>query len=217
MNAAKKALLLVGSPKGLAKSTASRRAALLLDALQDRGFAGEKLHILAAVRSEEGRASLLSAAERADVVILATPLHVDSLPAPVIRAMEFLSEHRLSEGKPKRFLAMLNCGFPEASQNETALAICRRFAAAMGWEWAGGIAIGGTGISTASLQKAVALAAEALSRGDPVPEEAVALAAKPAMRTWLYILGGNLMWRWEARRNGVKVSLRARPYAHPKG
>lgn len=128
MTAAKTALLLVGSPNGLARSTASRRAALLLDALQDR-----------------------------------------------------------------------------------------RFAAAMGWEWAGGIAMGGTGISTASLQKVVALAAEALARGDPVPEEAMALAAKPAMWAWLCILGGNLMWHREARRNGVTVSLRARPYNPKKG
>ncbi len=213
MNEAKTAVLLVGSPKGLARSTGSRRAAVLLDALQDRGWAQEKVHLLSALRSEEGRAGLLKVVASTDLVILATPLYVDSLPAPVVGALEHLHGHHRSMGEPKQFVAFLNCGFPEASHNATALQICRLFTEAMGWMWAGGLSMGGTGMTGEILQQVMTQVAEALARGDPVPTGAAALVSKPRMKTWLYILGGNVMWRRLARRQGSQRNLSARPYA----
>jgi len=106
MNEATTAVLLVGSPKGLARSAGSRRGSVLLDALQDRGWAQEKVHFLSALRSEEGRAGLLKVVASTDLVILATPLYVDSLPAPVVEALEHLHGHRRSLGEPKRFVTL---------------------------------------------------------------------------------------------------------------
>ena len=213
MNEPKTAILLVGSPKGLARSTGSRRGAVLLDALQDRGWSQEKVHLFSNLRSEEGRAHLAEKVAGADLVILAAPLYVDSLPSPVIEALELLHAERAALGKPKRFVAFLNCGFPEASHNATATDICRLFAEAMGWTWAGSLSMGGTGTTGTLLQRVMTGAAEALAGGGPVPEGSVTLAAQPRMKTWLYILGGNIMWRRLARRQKAQRSLSARPYA----
>ena len=45
-----------------------------------------------------------------------------------------------------------------------------------------------------------------------VPQAAVDLMAKPMMPTWLYLIGGNLGWHLEARKNKVRKKLRERPY-----
>lgn len=204
MSGPKTAVLLVGSPKGLARSMGSRRGSVLLDALQDRGLATAKVHIHAALRSEKGRTDLLKKVAGADLVVLVAPLYVDSLPAPVVEALELLHAERAALGAGKRFVAFLNCGFPEASHNETALRICRLFAEATGWTWAGGLSTGGTGLTGEVLQRVMSQAAEALARGDSVPDGAVSLAAKPRMKTWLYVLGGNLMWRRLAKRHNAR-------------
>ncbi len=117
----------------------------------------------------------------------------------------------------------MNCGFPEASQNRTALAICRRFAAEAGFEWAGGLALGmGEAIGGRPLKeaggmvrrivKALDLAGDALALGHPIPEEAVRLMAKPLVPRWLYILMGNRGWKKRAANHGTTDALNARPH-----
>lgn len=217
MRTTKRVLLLVGSPKGLARSTGSRRGAVILDALQDRGAEVRKLHILPAVSSAVGKEALLDEVRLADSILLAAPLYVDSLPAPVINALEVLSESGAETRNDKQMLALLNCGYPEASQNAVAVQICESFAHGMGWAWAGGIAVGGTGFRGDAMQRIAAGVADALLQEEPVPEEIIRLAATSAMPTWLYVLGGNVMWRRQARANGVGRRLHARPYDKPIG
>jgi hypothetical protein len=125
----------------------------------------------------------------------------------------------------QRFAAIANCGFPEASQNETALAICATFARQAGFGWAGGLAPGGSeglvhGVELARLgaraRHAVAsldLAGDALSAGDPIPDAARELLARPAIPGWLCRGIGGLGWRLQARRFGMASSLGRRPYA----
>jgi hypothetical protein len=36
---------------------------------------------------------------------------------------------------------------------------------------------------------------------------------KRVMPAWFYRLGGNIMWRRQAKKNGVARRLRAKPYA----
>ena len=118
---------------------------------------------------------------------------MDGLPYLVTQALERIAAHRPGEtdyaGVPL-FLAIANCGFPEAQHNETALAICEQFAAAAGFRWAGGLALGeGGAINGQPLAKAggmvhnvvaaLDLAAAALAEGEPVPAEAIALMARP--------------------------------------
>jgi hypothetical protein len=88
---------------------------------------------------------MLAATDRADLVVPAFPLYVDSLPAPVIRALERIARQRQEAGIPhqQRFLAIANSGFPEAAHMDTAMAICRCFARQAGFVWTGGLTLGG--------------------------------------------------------------------------
>jgi hypothetical protein len=93
-----------------------------------------------------------------------------------------------------------------------------------GYEWMGGLALGmGGAIDGKPLTKmgrmvkhilrALDLTAAAADRGQPVPAEAVDLMAKPLMPRWLYTAVGNRGWKQQAKKNGVRNRINARPYA----
>jgi multimeric flavodoxin WrbA len=224
MSGQKRSLLLVGSPRG-PRSTSESLGAYLLDRLRQRGWETDKGRIGPALKSEKGLADLLRALDDADLLIVAFPLYVDSLPAPVIRFMELVADRRKSRQEPKRqrFLAIANNGFPEADQNDTALAICRRFALETGLEWVGGLALGMGGVVSGralsdlggmvrNVTKALDLTAGALADGERVPAEAVELMARPLMPIWMYTFMGNVGWIYQARKHGVRRRLKDRPY-----
>jgi len=204
----RKALLLVGSPRGIDRSSSGRLGGRLLDALKERGFETDKLHVHAVVRSPTETERALIAIESAGVVILSLPLYVDSFPAPVIALLERIAERRTGAGRV-RFLLLIQCGFPEREQNATALAIAERFAAEVGWEWLGGLAFGAMENHGGSATEVLPRIAAAIADGKPIPE----VALKRVMPAWFYRLGGNIMWRRQAKKNGVTRRLRAKPYA----
>jgi multimeric flavodoxin WrbA len=204
----KKALLLVGSPRDIDRSSSGRLGGRLLDALKERGFETERLHVHAVVRAPAETEQALVAIESAGVVILSLPLYVDSFPAPVIALLERIAERRTGAGRV-RFLLLIQCGFPERTQNMTALAIAERFAAEAGWEWLGGVAFGAMENYGGSAAEALPRIAEAIADGKPIPE----VMLKRVMPAWFYRLGGNIMWRRQAKKNGVARRLRAKPYA----
>jgi hypothetical protein len=224
MNTPRQALLLVGSAKR-PRSTSESLGTYLLERLGEQGFATETLLLHRALRSEAGRQELLDATDRADLLVLAFPLYVDTLPAMVTWALEHIASHRA--GTPRRgqrLVALANCGFPEAHHNDTALAICRHFAQEAGLAWAGGLALGaGQAIDGRPLSEAggmarhvvesLGLAAEALAAGDPVPRQAVDIMARSFMPAWAYMRMGGLAWRMQARKHGAHRRLDACPYA----
>jgi hypothetical protein len=222
MKAPQKALLLVGSPKP-GESTSESLGRYLFDDLERRGVQTQTLHVVKAVRSDESIAELRAAAAGADLVVLSFPLYVDSLPAPTIRALELLAEQPTAEAAPA-FVTICQSGFPEADHNEVAVEICRHFAHAAGFEWAGDLifAAGGmvNGQPLAKLKgmlrsaiKALDLTAEELAAGRPVPEEAVRLMAKPAIPKFGYRFMANWGWRSQFKKRGQGGSLTDQPYA----
>jgi hypothetical protein len=226
MTSPKNALLLVGSAKPAGQSTSEALGSYLAQKLAERDIAFTTMHVARAMRTEERTGALLAAVDAADIVILAFPLYVDGLPYLVTQALEQIAAHRAGETSIRRplFLAIANCGFPEAVHNATALAICRQFADEAGFAWAGGLALGeGGAISGQSLAKAggmihnvvaaLDLAAVALAAGQPAPEEAVALMARPFIPARAYMLMGDLGWLMQARQNRVVTRLAARPFA----
>jgi len=59
---------------------------------------------------------MLTAIEAADIIILAFPLYVDSLPYGCMRAFEIIAEKYHNAAKNgQRMIAICNSGFPEAS------------------------------------------------------------------------------------------------------
>jgi hypothetical protein len=157
--------------------------------------------------------------------MLAFPLYVDSLPAPVVATLERIAARR--NGKcvdGGRFAALVNCGFPEAAHNRTALAICQTFARQAGFGWAGALALGageglvhGAPLAQAGgpaipIRKALDLAAAALAQGEAIPQSAVDLLAKPIIPGWAYRVMGIFGWRQQAKQYGVQNSMRRKAY-----
>ena len=225
MSTPKSFLLLVGSPREK-KSTSESLGNYLLEQLRKIGLETEKIRIYPALKSQEKRSDLLSAVDRFDTVIFASPLYVDNLPAPVINAMEFIADHRktIKVVKKQQLLAISNCGFPEAHHNDAALGIYRRFAMESGFEWSGELALGmGEAIGGRSLDErggmvrnvktSLNLTANALAKGESLPQEAVDLMAKRFIPIWMYILFGGFGWKRQAKKNKVdKKSMYGQPY-----
>lgn len=243
---ARRVLLLLGSPHE--KDSASEAlGSYLIGRLADDGL-HRKTISLQKVGSSEAATKLLAACDRADLIVLSTPMYVDSLPAPVIAALETIAAHRLARGKAaalartaegyagvdrrrgdrpdsQRFAAVIALGFPEASQADTAIAICRRFAQETGLEWAGALALGASGMVSGknlaaetggrlrNVVKALDESATALAAGHDIPASAVALMAKPVVRARLYRLATNTGWRRMARKRGTSGRLDDRPVA----
>ena len=224
---ARRAVLLVGSPR-TKKSTSASLGGYLFSQLAARGLQTETIQVYTAFSSPARTAQALEKLDAADLVVLAFPLYVDSLPAPVIAALEKVAAQRAAhpDGRSavQRFAAIANCGFPEASHNAIALAICSQFARQSGFAWAGGLALGGgeglvhgAPLETLDgraipLKKSLEMAAEALASGEPIPPAAGELLAKPVIPAWIYRLLGGYGWKQQAKRYGVQRQMKRRPY-----
>ncbi|HSR30121.1 MAG TPA: NAD(P)H-dependent oxidoreductase [Anaerolineae bacterium] len=220
----RRALLLVGSPK-TRKSTSNSVGAYLYEQLSARSVQTETIYPHTVLRSPAKMQALLDAVDAADLVTLTFPLYVDSLPAPVIEALECIAAHRQGRDPSHRqlFTAIANSGFPEAHHNATALAICATFARQAGFEWAGSLALGGGGMvngvplaegggKTLGIRKSLELAAEALAQGQAIPQAAQDVMARPVMPPWAYRLTGDLGWIWAARGYRALKQLKRQPY-----
>jgi len=224
MTAPGNALLLVGSPRA-GKSNSESIGDYLGGRLAERGVEVQRVGVGSTMPSDEKLSQIASAVDQVDLIVLAVPLYIDSVPAQVIRVMEHLVEARreVAPANRPRFAAIVNSGFPEAAHNDTALAIYRHFADHVGFEWAGGLALGGgevigrqpldqTARRTRRIREALDLAAADLAEGKPLSGEAVAAMAKAAVPKWLYLFIGGRGWKRQAREHGVEDQLYARPY-----
>ncbi|MDR3542456.1 MAG: hypothetical protein P4L69_16075 [Desulfosporosinus sp.] len=216
------ALLLVGSPRE-SKSTSDVVGSYLLKKLDERGWQTKKGYVGQLIKSEESRSILLDALDKTDLIILSSPLYIDSLPSNTIRALQVIKQHRRScNNKPQRLVAIINSGFPEAEQNYTALQICRRFAIESGFEWLGGLPLGGgsgvdgkpldkLGILFRKLIKSLNLSADAINKGELIPEKAIRLMKDyPIM--WLYFNILQLGIKLLAKKGGVLDKIHDQPF-----
>jgi multimeric flavodoxin WrbA len=220
----RRALLLVGSPK-TRKSTSNSLGTYLFEQLGAQSIQSETIYLHTVLRNPQKMDNLLKAVDGADLVTLAFPLYVDTLPAPVIEALERITAHRKWHVRTHRqlFAAIANCGFPEAFQCNTALANCETFAHQAGFTWAGGMALGAGhmldgvplaegGGMTMMMRQSLDLAANGLAQGQAIPQAALDGLAKPVIPHWLYRLSG--WWRWiqKAKANGARKLLKRQPY-----
>jgi len=219
----RRAVLLVGSPRTM-KSTSASLGGYLFEQMRVRGVETETIQIYTSLNSQERMKAMIDAIGNADLVVLAFPLYVDSLPAPVIAALEKITAHCKANQFHTRFAAISNCGFPEAKHNATALAICEEFARKAGFTWMGSLALGGGeglvhGVPLSEMdgraipiKKAFELAAEALAAGRPMPQTARDLLARPVIPNWLYRLFGGHGWKQQAKKYGKEKSMNRQPY-----
>lgn len=159
----------------------------------------------------------------AELLVLAFPLYVDGVPAPLVAVLEWVAARGLQVDRAVRVAALVNCGFPEAVQCTPALSVTRRFAEETGMSWVGGLALGagaaidgraldGVGDLARSMRLALDLAAEALAEGRPVTREAVKTMATPMMPARVYRLVGDRGFRSRAKAQGTESRLADQPY-----
>jgi hypothetical protein len=76
--------------------------------------------------------------------IIFYPLYVDGVPSHLVSCMKFLEERKGSFNE-KRIYAVSNCGFHDGRQCEWSLEVIAHWARHMGFEFCGGIGLGGGG------------------------------------------------------------------------
>jgi len=219
-NASRRLLILLGSPKSPKTSGSARRAQSVIDGLQERGWETESIQLHAAVRTEGGVSELLEAVDRAEAIVLSAPLYVDSLPGPVMRALQVIAAHRRATDSTNapRFVSILLCGFLEPTQNATCHQLLELFAARAQFEWMGSLSFGGAGgdgFAGRRIRESLRLLVEAIDEEILLSSHVDDLIGKPSMPRWLYIYGGNAMWKRAAKAHGVSDKLRVRPCEEP--
>lgn len=219
-----KTLLLVGSPRK-SQSTSLCLGTYLCSRLNQEAIRTKTVQLYGRPKGEEAERLLFSTIAEVDLVVLAFPLYIDTLPAPVIDFLERLSSHRKThpDTKAPHLVALVNCGFPEASQMDNVLALLSQFCKEAGFVWGGGMALGGRhglgdkplakwGSSTLAIRAALDLASEALSHGQAIPQQAVELLAKPQYPSALFRFGAQFFWKKEGANHGIRKAFHARPY-----
>lgn len=217
-----KALLLVGSPRG-ERSNSYSLGLFLLRKMEEGGVEVRSMTVNKALRSQEDIDDMLGELDSSDLVVLAFPLYFDSLPAMDIRLLDIISEHRSGSSDEKGFVAIVNCGYPEAHHANIALEICRQFAHQANLDWMGGLSLGGgeiigrkpleeVGSVARNIVKALSMSASELCQGRPVPQESIERMALPLAPKWLFIRIGNRGWKKQAEGIGTEGDLNARPY-----
>jgi hypothetical protein len=225
MKKLKNALLIIGSPRG-SKSTSETLGNYLLERLSEEGFITKKIYIHQLLLREKRKRELLSHIKNSDLIILSFPLYVDSLPSPVIRAMEYLSQNLSIDSKTpsemKDFLAVCNSGFPESDQITTAIKICKNFSQKIGFQWLGGLRIGaGEAIQGRSLKesgkivnniiKGFDLAIKNIIKREKISQEAIDFASEILFPKKIYKFFGNMGWRFQAL-SYKNFRLKKKPY-----
>jgi len=217
------ALLLIGSAKH-PSSTSASLGVYLKERLAEHGIETSTLALHKIIHRADKFPVLLDAIEQATIIIFSFPLYVDTVPYQVTSAMEKIFAHYETRGKSDKLAVFIvNCGFPEASHNCTALNICYQFTIETGFTWAGGLSLGGgEAINGETLEKrgglirhvmqALDMTADALAAGQKIPDKAISLMTKPFIPTWMYTLLGNMHWKREAKKHGAVGSIRNCPY-----
>lgn len=223
----KRTMLLVASPAN-GRSTSQALGNCLAGRLQALGHAVESRLLYPAHEQPERFRELLAAAAAADLLLLAFPLYVDHLPAPLVRFLEQLHDLRRREGAAGRpgLAAIVNCGFPESTQCQPAADIVENFANRGGYRFLGCLMLGMggfvsgrdlavTGWMMRRQRRALRRAAEVLAAGDEIPAGLRAEFGRPLMPRWLYVSVANRGFRRAARRAGAHDRIHECPFADP--
>lgn len=217
-------VLLIGSAKPAGHSSSEQLAAPLVAGLTVRGVTVETHYVQRDAHSPAGLARLVTAVAAADLLLVATPLYFDSLPALVLAALEaILTAREAAPARPSLAVAgLLNSGFPEAHHSSVAVAQLALFTRAAGARWAGALQLGGGGVINGQplaqaghvvqhLLPALEKTAGALAHGDAIPITARETFRQPLMPVPLYMAAGDAGWLWTAAHAGALTRLWAKP------
>lgn len=220
----RRALLLVGSGKPHGTSTSEALGAVLLERL---ALECDTVTVRYAQREAHDAAALHEFTDTVrahDLLVVASPVYIDALPALVTRALEaVVADRATADDPPPLTVAMvLNCGFPESRHASVARAIGALFARRAKARWAGALQLGGGGavhgepLATAGrlvahLPPLLEAAGDALAAGRSIPADVREAFRAQLMPTALYMAAGDAGWLWTASHEGALTRLWERP------
>lgn len=223
------ASILIGSARPKGSSTSESLGRALAAHLERAGIATTLVYAISFVKDGRPAEKALAELSAGELLVVAAPLYVDGLPALVTHALERLAERLQQQRQPLRqVVGLLNCGFPEAAHNRSALRILRAFAHGSGLTWAGGLAMGageilhGKPLSRARLMarsqiRALRRAASDLAAGHGISATASRDMARPLLPAFLFRWIAPLRWLRMGYAHGVGWrQLHARPLAETK-
>ena len=196
-----KACLINGSPKH--KDSAS---GLFLEALEQK--LGDEFEYDRIATASIDMQDLLDSVRGSDVIVIAFPLYIDGLPSHLLRLLHS-AEPKIAEIAPnaKLYGIALN-GFYEGRQNQTALDMLRNFCERAGLSWGQGAGIGASPMVHAipvgiGLNKNMGAALDVLASNIISKQSSEDIFAQTGMPRFLYIMGGNMGWKRQAKENGL--------------
>jgi Multimeric flavodoxin WrbA len=159
---------------------------------------------------------------KSDAIVFAFPLYIYCLPGVLMRFLERYNsylEEKGTERKPSKVYAIVNCGFPEPSINDTAISVIKNFCKRLNLEWRFA-ALTGMGelvkVGPSSVKNKIFNALEEVAKdvstGTKEIKENVYVTPKFPKKLFYFI--GTIGWKQRAKANGLsKKDLYNRPYA----
>ena len=144
-----------------------------------------------------------------DILLVVTPIYVDSFPAPLIELLTRLENAAPSASSVPRIFTVISAAF-DASQTTSALKMMKHFAERLGMPWGYGIGVGKSGLlfrAGEDWEKELATLATAIKEkghGENIYYE-------PKISVFMYRAIINTIFFIEAKRNKAG-KVRARPY-----
>ena len=167
MKVSKQVTILMCSPR-MEKSASHSFAQEFTKRFEEEKFSVNQFQIYNALKEEDRIIKMIEFVDKSDILIISSPLYIDSPPYMTIRLMEQITRNNQEEkiSKKKRLLfAISNAGYLEYYHNMTALRIYEQFAKKNGFTWSGGLPIGAAGTYVAYP------IAELLKMKDTLPED----------------------------------------------
>lgn len=160
---------------------------------------------------------IINGLPNADVWVFSCPLYVDGIPGHLLSCLMQLEKYNQERGISKdqkiHIYGIVNCGFYEGIQAETALEILENWCVKTGFIWSGGIGVGGGGGLAmmngpkpekgpkAPIEKALRTMADRILHRETQKN----LYVSVAFPRFLYRLAAQMGWRQMIKANGGRV------------
>lgn len=220
MEPVKRALVLIGCPRGQ-DGPSGLMARYLVQGFSRLSVATRREPVSDAVASDSRMEELLWGVDRADMVVLISPVWMQGLPAQVLELFSEITRRRDSVRsiRSRSFGAVLLSRMPLDGGCGPALSVCRLFSRRAGFFWRGGLRLPQTeaflpwltALRAPALSSAMSIAAGCWTENHPVAGSAVRLMSRPILPWPAYLLAQSVGVLRRARRQGARDSLELRP------
>ncbi|MGG7077853.1 hypothetical protein [Clostridium sardiniense] len=218
----KKIVFINGSPKG--KKSGSEYFLERIESklnISDDNIKLSKINI----KDRSSKRDSFKLIKDSDIVVIAFPLYVDTLPSTVIEYLEEFEDWINMNGykvNKINLYGVVNCGFYEGEQTKIAIRVLKNYCNSLGIKWCGGIGIGAGEFFSGSqnipwqakIKEDARLALDNMKdciiKGQAMQTD-IFVTAKLNKR--IFLLGGSYGWIYQGIKNGVSIrSLWNKPH-----